>query len=163
MGRLPGTMVIPLSHLGKWLPFKKLWGKHVCLPIPVGWNGASSDHYYANIDLHIWYGVLGHEVQTRLRLQKRPLRCWSEERWLDLRATLVLHLRLKRFSLFSLFLSRWMVVQGFRDESNKRYRLNGLCHHSFLILRTCKQWQCPQQRWSSTKWKLNILFHIQIT
>ena len=23
------------------MPFIKLWGKHVCLPIPIGWNGVS--------------------------------------------------------------------------------------------------------------------------
>ena len=105
MGRLPGTMVIPLSHLGKWLPFKKLWGKHVCLPIPVGWNGASSDHYYANIDLHnymVWgFGAWSADAPPAA---KRPLWCWSEERWLDLRATLVLHLRLKRFRWFVFFI-----------------------------------------------------------
>ena len=138
MGRLPctqekwvGYRVQWLYHyhiiLGKWLPFKKLWGKHVCLPICVGWNGASSDHYYANIDLHIWYGVLGHEAQTPLRLQN--VLCGVEAKrdgWICGLPWCFIYDSKDSDGLFSLFLSRWMVVQGFRDESKKIYRLNGL-------------------------------------
>ena len=155
MVRLLGTMVIPLSHLGKWLPFKKLWGKHVCLPIPVGWNGAPSDHYYANIDLHIWYGVLGHEAQTRREMA-------GFAGYLSASFTTQ---KIHMVCFLYFYLGEWL----FRGSEMNRRKYIGLMvydpirHHSFLILRTCKQWQCPQQRWSSTKWKLNILFHIQIT